>query len=87
MSSTDDILAAVAANLAQPKRARTDAGEVEQHDLAQQIAAAKFAIAMKGSSSPFRSLRFAQTVAPNASGAPDPQAQSVGIYGLPGYPW
>jgi hypothetical protein len=88
MSSTDDILAAVAANLAQPKRARTDAGEVEQHDLAQQIAAAKFAIAMRGvSSSPFRSLRFAQTVAPNASGAPDPQTQSVGTYGLPGYPW
>jgi hypothetical protein len=90
MSSTDDILAAVAANLAQPKRARTDAGEVEQHDLDQQIAAAKFSIAMSGvSRSPFRALRFAQTISPNASGAPDPETIDIypppGMGGLPGY--
>lgn len=92
MSSTQDILAAVAANLAQPKRARTDAGEVEQHDLDKQIAAAKFAIAMQGvTASPFRALRFAQTVTPNASGVSDPTTISSvypppGLAGTPGYP-
>lgn len=95
MSATDDILAAIAANLAQPKRARTDAGEVEQHDLAQQVAAAKFAIAMSAVSgsnrSPFSALRFAQTVSPNASGACDPAYLAAiypppGMAGLPGYP-
>jgi hypothetical protein len=91
MSATDDILAAIAVNLAQPKRARTDAGEVEQHDLAQQVAAAKFAIQMTAvtNRSPFAALRFAQTVSPNASGAPDPATTSVypppGLSGLPGY--
>jgi hypothetical protein len=91
VSATDDILAAVAANLAQPKRARTDAGEVEQHDLTQQIAAAKFAIAMQAAQSPFRALRFAQMVPGNASGAADPTILSdivppPGVSGLPGYP-
>ena len=91
MSATDDILAAIAANLAQPKRARTDAGEVEQHDLAQQVAAAKFALSMASvSRSPFAALRFAATIAPNASGAPDPSVSGVypppGMAGLPGYP-
>jgi hypothetical protein len=92
MSATDDILAAIAANLAQPKRARTDAGEVEQHDLGQQVAAAKFAIAMAGvSRSPFAALRFAATISPNASGAPDPAVSAAvypppGMAGLPGYP-
>jgi len=90
MSSTDDILAAVAANLAQPKRARTDAGEVEQHDLASQIAAAKFAIAMSGvSRSPFRALRSAQLIMGNASNASDPTSLAdiyppPGMSGLPG---
>jgi len=92
MSSTDDILAAIAANLASPKRARTDAGEVEQHDLDKQIAAAKFAIAAAGAArSPFRQLRFAAQVSPNASGAPDPASIAdiyppPGMAGLPGYP-
>ncbi len=92
MSSAEDILAALAANLAQPKRARTDAGEVEQHDLDKQIAAAKFAIAMQGvSRSPFHALRCAQLVMGNASNASDPTAVSdvyppPGMAGLPGYP-
>lgn len=91
MSSTEDILAAIAQNLAQPKRARTDAGEVEQHDLDQQIAAAKFAIAMSGvSKSPFRALRQAQLVMGNATNAADPNnLASVypppGMSGSPGY--
>ena len=96
MSVNDDILAAIIANLAQPKRARTDAGEVEQHDLSDQVAAAKFALAMSAvsavsgvSRSPFSALRFAATISPNASGAPDPAVSGVypppGMSGLPGY--
>jgi len=88
--SAQDILAAIAANLAQPKRARTDAGEVEQHDLDQQVAAAKFAIAAAGAKvSPFRQLRFAAQLSSNATGGPDPQAVTdiyppPGMGGLPG---
>lgn len=90
--ANEDILDALAANLAQPQRARTDAGEVEQHDLAAQVAAAKFAIAMRGvSRSPFAALRFAQTLQPNANGAADPHGVAnvyppPGVSGLPGYP-
>lgn len=90
--ANDDVLDALAANLAQPKRARTDAGEVEQHDLAAQVAAAKTLMAMRSvSSSPFGALRFAQTYSPNASGAADPRIASdiyppPGVSGLPGYP-
>lgn len=90
MATTDEIIAAIAANLAAPKRARTDAGEVEQHDLDKQIAAAKFAIAMSGvSRSPFRALRSAQLVMGNASNAADPTNLSnmyppPGMAGLPG---
>ena len=69
MSAADDIIAAVAANLAQPKRARTDAGEVEQHDLDKQVAAARFVIDSAARTvSPFRSLRFAQIESPGATG-------------------
>lgn len=90
MSAADDILAAIAANLAQPQRARTDAGEVEQHDLNAQIAAAKFAIAMQGvSRSPFRALRCAQLLTGNATNAADPTNLAAvypppGMAGLPG---
>lgn len=92
MAANDDVLNALAANLAQPKRARTDAGEVEQHDLNAQVAAARTLMAMRSvSSSPFSALRFAQTLQPNASGAADPHAVSEiypppGVSGLPGYP-
>ncbi len=91
MADQQDIIDALAANLAQPKRARTEAGEVEQHDLVQQVAAAKFAIQMLAAKkSPFASLRFAQVVTPNASNSADPTAQSdvyppPGMGGLPGY--
>jgi hypothetical protein len=92
VATNAEILSTLADNLAQPRRARTDAGEVEQHGLLDQIAAAKFAIAMNGvSSSPFRALRFAQTISPNASGVADPTAISdvyppPGMAGTPGYP-
>jgi hypothetical protein len=69
VATTDEVLDAVAANLAQPKRARTDAGEVEQHDLDKQVAAARFVIdAQARTVSPFRSLRFAQIESPGANG-------------------
>jgi len=63
MSIDVDALAqSVADAVAAPKRAKTDAIEVEQHDLDQQIAAVKFAAAASVSSNPFAALRFAQSV-------------------------
>lgn len=47
---------------AAPKRAKTDAIEVENHDLDKQIEALKFAAAAGVSANPFAALRFAQTV-------------------------
>lgn len=91
MATSQDIIDALAANLAQPKRARTEAGEVEQHDLIEQVAASKFALQMLAAkSSPFGALRFAQTVSPNAPNSADPTSQSdvyppPGMGGLPGY--
>lgn len=63
-------LDALAANLAQPKRARTDAGEVEQHDLMAQVAAAKFVADRTNTSaagSPFAAVRRARISYPGAS--------------------
>jgi len=63
-------LDAIAANLAQPKRARTDAGEVEQHDLSAQVAAAKFVADQSNAAaagSPFAALRRARISYPGAS--------------------
>lgn len=69
MPTNDDIVEAVAANLAQPQRARTDAGEVEQHELHWQVAAAEFVIRNRAAAaSPFACLRLAQTQAPGATG-------------------
>jgi hypothetical protein len=45
-----------------PKRTKTDAIEVEQHSLADQIAATKFAAAASVGSNPFAALRYAQAV-------------------------
>ena len=68
--ATQAALDAIAANLAQPKRARTDAGEVEQHDLAAQVDAAKFIQSQSQSAaagSPFATLRRARISYPGAS--------------------
>lgn len=46
---------------AAPKRAKTDAIEIEQQPLADQIEAAKFAAAAGVAGNPFAALRFAQT--------------------------
>lgn len=64
----EDILDAIEQNLAQPRRARTDAGEVEQHDLAQQVDAAKFVMEQRAVAvSPFKRLAFARLEMPGAS--------------------
>ncbi len=64
----DDPVDAIAANLAQPKRARTEAGEVEQHELDRQLAAAKFVLEQRAATrSPFRLLRFARLEMPGAT--------------------
>ena len=68
MPDNSDVIDAIAANLAQPRRARTDAGEVEQHELDRQVAAAEFVMKSRtqSSGSPFASLRLAQCVYPGA---------------------
>jgi hypothetical protein len=64
-----EILDAIADNLTQPKRARTDAGEVEQHDLDKQLEAAKFVMSRRANAvSPFGALRMAIIEAPGATG-------------------
>jgi len=73
VADNPDVIDAIAANLAQPRRARTDAGEVEQHDLATQIAAAKFVIANSspasgGAFSPFSAVRRASIELPGGCG-------------------
>jgi hypothetical protein len=69
MSDNSDVIDAIAANLAQPRRARTDAGEVEQHELDRQVSAAEFVMKARtqSSGSPFGSLRLARCVYPGAS--------------------
>lgn len=69
MSIDVDALAqSVADAVAQPKRAKTDAIEVEQHPLADQIEAVKFAAASSVGRNPFAALRFAQTVPSSVMG-------------------
>jgi hypothetical protein len=66
--TNNDIIDAVAANLASPRRVRTEAGEVEQHELDRQVEAAKFVVNSRASTSPFGCLRFAQVESPGATG-------------------
>ena len=69
MATNQEIIDAVASNLAQPRRARTDAGEVEQHELDRQVSAAKWVMGAQAQSvSPFLSLRFAKIEMPGAIG-------------------
>lgn len=67
-SANDDVIDAVAENLAQPRRARTDAGEVEQHELDRQVEAAEFVMRARATASPFSCLRFAQIQSPGGTG-------------------
>jgi hypothetical protein len=68
VATNDEVIDAIAANLAQPRRARTDAGEVEQHELDRQVEAAKFVLSSRTSStaSPFACIRYAQCQYPGA---------------------
>ncbi len=67
--ANEDVVEAVASNLAQPRRARTDAGEVEQHELDRQVAAADFVIRSRAAAgSPFACLRMARIESPGATG-------------------
>jgi hypothetical protein len=72
LADNDDLLDAIAQNLGQPLRARTDAGEVEQHDLQRQVEAAKFVIGQRASAnasrSPWLSMRFTRQQSPGAIG-------------------
>lgn len=64
-----DIVNAVAANLAQPRRARTDAGEIEQHELDRQVKAARFVLdAAASQGNPFSFVKFARIESPGATG-------------------
>ena len=68
----DDVIDAIAANLAQPRRARTDAGEIEQHELDRQVEAAKFVMNARSSTAasggPFACLHKARLQFPGAGG-------------------
>lgn len=68
MPDNDDIIDAVAANLAQPRRVRTEAGEVEQHELDHQVEAAKFVAGARAAAHPFGCLRMARIESPGATG-------------------
>lgn len=67
-STNRDVIDAVAANLAQPRRARTDAGEVEQHELDRQVEAAQFVMRARATARPLSCLRFARIESPGATG-------------------
>lgn len=58
--------AALAAAIAGPKRAKGDAGEVEQHDLDQMIEAEKYQKAKAASAQTHMGLRFVQLKPPGA---------------------
>lgn len=71
MADNSDVTDAVASLLTQPKRARTDAGEVEMPDLDQAVAAAKFVTQARAASStvsPFGCLRKARVELPGGPG-------------------
>jgi hypothetical protein len=69
--STDPTIDAIESAIAEPKRARTAAGEVERHDLSEQVEAAKFARQARAADSqvsPFAQLRVAQVAPPGGAG-------------------
>lgn len=51
----------------QPKRARGDNGEYEQHSLPDQIAADKYASEQSAAVAPHRAIRFARMIPPGAT--------------------
>lgn len=63
---SDEVSDALKAAAQQPKRVRTDAGEVEAHDLEQQIAADKYLASKSAVGSSHRGLRFSRIIPPGA---------------------
>jgi hypothetical protein len=63
---SDEVSDALKTAAQQPKRVRTDAGEVEAHDLEQQIAADKYLAAKSAtrSTNTHRGLRFNRIIPP-----------------------
>lgn len=61
---SDEVSDALKAAAQQPRRVRTDAGEVEAHDLDQQIAADKYLAAKAAASQTNRGLRFNRIIPP-----------------------
>ncbi len=50
-----------------PKRVRTDAGEVEQHDLSKMVEVDKYLASKKGAANKYRGLRFTKMNPPGAN--------------------
>lgn len=61
---SDEVSDALKAAAQQPRRVRTDAGEVEAHDLDQQIAADKYLASKAAASQTNRGLRFNKIIPP-----------------------
>lgn len=61
---SDEVSDALKAAAQQPRRVRTDAGEVEAHDLDQQIAADKYLASKAAASQANRGLRFNKLIPP-----------------------
>lgn len=61
---SDEVSDALKAAAQQPKRVRTDAGEVEAHDLDQQIAADKYLAGKSAAGNAHRGLRFSRIIPP-----------------------
>lgn len=67
---SDELSDKISETAAGPRRVRTDAGEVESHDLNQMIEADKYLAAksaMNGSNSSRRGLRFNKLIPPGAT--------------------
>ncbi len=64
---SDEIQDAIIENAKGPKRVRGDEGEVEQHDLADQIAAAKHVAGTTAATNASRGLRFTKLIPPGAT--------------------
>ena len=62
----DELADSILKNAAGPKSASGDSGSMTQHDLTQQIEAAKFVAGKTAMAKPSRGLRFTKMLAPGA---------------------
>lgn len=68
MPDNDDVIDTIAENLSAPRRMRTEAGEVEQHELDRQVQAAEFLLRRQAAGDPFRCLRCSKVEFPGGHG-------------------